>query len=208
MEVAAVLGFIAFAATLVAVPGPDWAFIITSGARDRVVGPAVGGVLIGYVVLTTVVAIGVGALVVAVPSLLTALTVCGSAYLVYLGIRSLLPSRGSNAAGQTAPAVSAGHLVRGVGVSSLNPKSILIFLAILPQFAQVKYDWPVPMQLAALGMLFTVMCAAIYLPLGLTARKVSSAQPRLAALMPKSAGVSMIVVGLTLVIERLVELLH
>ncbi|MFM6974559.1 MAG: hypothetical protein ACKOXM_05460, partial [Agromyces sp.] len=46
MELATLIAFAVLAATLVAVPGPDWAFIITAGARDRVVVPAVGGVLL------------------------------------------------------------------------------------------------------------------------------------------------------------------
>ncbi len=205
MEIATLLGFTALAATLIAVPGPDWAFIITSGARDRVVVPAVGGVLLGYVLLTTLVAIGIGALVVAVPSLLTALTLTGSAYLVYLGVRSLLPAPAAGNAEAVAQP-SARHLLRGFGVSSLNPKGILIFIAILPQFARAQFAWPLPVQLAVLGLMFTVLCSFIYLPLGFTARKVAGVKPGMAALMPRIAGVSMIVVGTTLCVERLIEL--
>lgn len=209
MEIAAVFAFAALAATLIAVPGPDWAFIITAGSRDRVVLPAVSGVVLGYMVLTSLVALGVGAMVVAAPSLLTTLTLAGSGYLIYLGVRSFVPARtGRRAARTVGVTPTAGHLARGVGVSSLNPKAILIFLAILPQFARTQYVWPVQLQLAVLGLIFTALCAMIYLPLGLTARKVSNAKPRLAALMPKIAGASMVVVGATLVTERVVELLH
>lgn len=205
MELAGLIGFAALAATLIAVPGADWAFIITAGARDRVVVPAVGGVLLGYALLTALVALGVGALVVTVPNLLTALTMCGSSYLIFLGVRSLLPTRAEDASSPR-ELPSAGHLVRGFGVSSLNPKGILIFLAILPQFARAQYDWPLPIQLAVLGVLFTVLCSFIYLPLGFTARKVAGVSPRLASIMPRVAGVSMIVVGSTLLIERVIEL--
>lgn len=206
MEIAAILGFAALAVTLIAVPGPDWAFIIASGARDRVVVPAVGGVLLGYVLLTGFIALGVGALVVTVPNLLTALTVCGSGYLVFLGVRSLLPTRAEAPATPSAKQGSSRHLMRGFGVSSLNPKAILIFLAILPQFAQVHAAWPVQVQLAVLGLIFIVLCSIVYLPLGFTARKVSAAKPRLGTIMPKVAAVSMIVVGVSLLVERIIEL--
>lgn len=205
MEIAAILGFAALAVTLIAVPGPDWAFIIASGARDRVVVPAVGGVLLGYVLLTGFIALGVGALVVTVPNLLTALTVCGSGYLVFLGVRSLLPTR-AEAPTAAAKQGTSRHLMRGFGVSSLNPKAILIFLAILPQFAQVHAAWPVQVQLAVLGLVFIVLCSIVYLPLGFTARKVSAAKPRLGTIMPKVAAFSMIVVGVSLLVERIIEL--
>ena len=42
MEPSAVLGFAVVAFALIAVPGPDWAFVLAAGARDHVVLPAVG----------------------------------------------------------------------------------------------------------------------------------------------------------------------
>ncbi|MGV1034324.1 MAG: LysE family translocator [Microbacteriaceae bacterium] len=207
MELAVILAFVAVAAALVAVPGPDWAFIIASGSRDRVVVPAVSGVLIGYVVLTAMVALGVGAVAIAVPGFLTVLTLSGAGYLLYLGIRSFMPARtkrGVHAVERVER--NSGHLFRGVGVSSLNPKAILIFLAILPQFAHVQAAWPYQLQLGVLGLIFTVMCFFIYMPLGFAARKVSSSKPRLGSLMPKVAAVSMIVLGSLLLVERVIEL--
>jgi threonine/homoserine/homoserine lactone efflux protein len=60
MELSAVAGFALIAVTLILVPGPDWAFVLASGVRDRVVGPAVLGLMLGYAAITAVVAVGVG----------------------------------------------------------------------------------------------------------------------------------------------------
>ena len=52
MELSAVLGFAVVAFTLIVVPGPDWAYVLAAGARDHVVVPVVGGILLGYVMIT------------------------------------------------------------------------------------------------------------------------------------------------------------
>lgn len=66
-------------------PGADWAYAISSGMRNRMLLPAVSGMLLGYVVITVVVAAGVGALVASMPVILTVLTYAGAAYLLWLG---------------------------------------------------------------------------------------------------------------------------
>ena len=52
---------------MVLVPGPDWAYIIAAGTRDRTIVPALGGILIGYLVAVIAVAVGVGAALAALP---------------------------------------------------------------------------------------------------------------------------------------------
>lgn len=197
------LGFAAVAFALIAVPGPDWAYVLAAGARDHVVAPVVGGILIGYVLITAVVVAGVGPLVTAVPTALAALTVGGAAYLTYLGVRTLR-SPGDLHAGSTATASSPlRYFVRGIGVSALNPKGLLVFLAVLPQFTR-SAGWPVPAQLATLGGVFVAICALFYLPLGHTAHRVLGARPGIARATTRIAGASMILVGLALLAERLI----
>ena len=89
METSAVVGFALVAFTLIVVPGPDWAYILAAGARDHVVLPAVAGLMLGYAAVTAVVAVGVGPLVARSSTALLALTVCGAAYLIYLGTKVL-----------------------------------------------------------------------------------------------------------------------
>ncbi|MEV0155563.1 LysE family translocator [Micromonospora sp. NPDC050686] len=208
MQLSAVLAFAAIAFTLIAVPGPDWAYVLAAGARDHVVLPVVGGVMAGYVILTAIMVAGVGPLVAAAPATLTALTIAGSAYLVHLGIRVLARPGGIERSGATGTALAAsrlGYLRRGMGVSALNPKGLLIFLSILPQFTRSENDWPLPMQLGALGIVFVLICAVVYIPLGHAADRVLGARPGIARRTTQLAGATMIVVGLALLGERIIE---
>lgn len=208
METSAALGFALVAFTLIAVPGPDWACVLAAGARDRVVAPVVVGLLLGYAAITVVVAVGVGQLVTAIPAAMIGLTVAGAAYLIYLGIRTL-QSPAHLYADDTASSTSTWHyVVRGAGVSALNPKGLLIFLSILPQFAHQGGSWPLSVQLLALGGIFIAICAAFYLPLGHAASTVVRARPRVAQVTTKIAGLAMIGVGLALLAERIVEASH
>jgi hypothetical protein len=67
MKPGQLLAIAAIAATLIAIPGPDWAFILAAGARNRVVLPAAAGLVIGYALIIVVAALGVGPLVTAAP---------------------------------------------------------------------------------------------------------------------------------------------
>ena len=153
MNPSLILAFWGTALILIIVPGPDWAFILGARLRDRIVFPAVGGLMIGYALLTVVVAAGVAALISGAPLLLTLLTFVGAAYLIYLGVGLLRDpswlSRPSEV--NVAPLPWWTQVTRGIGVSGLNPKGVLIFLAILPQFADPSGSWPFPVQIAALG---------------------------------------------------------
>jgi threonine/homoserine/homoserine lactone efflux protein len=208
MELSAMLGFAAVAFTLIVVPGPDWAYVLAAGARDHVVAPAVGGILLGYGVVTAVVAAGVGPLVAAVPMALAALTVGGAGYLIHLGARALRSGGHVHPDTTTTPASSPlRYLVHGVGVSALNPKGLLIFLSILPQFTHSTTGWPLPAQLATLGMIFIAICALFYLLLGHAADRVLGARPGVARATAKIAGAAMVLVGVALLAERTLQVL-
>ncbi|ABH00667.1 probable lysine exporter protein, LysE family (plasmid) [Rhodococcus jostii RHA1] len=115
---------------LVLTPGADWAYAIATGLRHRTVVPAVGGLLTGHLAMTAVVAAGVAALVTRSPLVLTALTAVGAAYLVWLGITMLVrPVAPPQAGAEQAPESWARQAVKGLGISGLNPKVFLLFLA-------------------------------------------------------------------------------
>jgi len=207
MDMTALLAFAALALTLILVPGADWAFILASGARDRVVGPAVGGIMGGYVVLGTAVVLGIGPVVAAVPMMLTVLTFAGAAYMIHLGIRTFRSAASAGALTASDVVVPAPHayVVRGMGVSALNPKALLLFLALLPQFALARAPWPLTAQLAVLCAVYIVICGTVYVALGLAARQLIGTRPRFTVVITRVAGVSMVIVGLVLLAERVVE---
>lgn len=203
MAVGAVLGYWGVIALLIVVPGPDWAYVLATGLRERVVLPAVTGIMLGYVLVTAIVAAGVGALLTRFELVLTLLTVVGAGYLIWLGV-GLLVRPGRIHSEGIAPRSGLRQLLRGIGVSALNPKGLLLFLAILPQFADPAAAWPLPVQLAVLGGLFVVTCGAFYLALGAAARAVLGARPAASRVVSRISGGAMVAIGVALLVERII----
>lgn len=77
--------FWAVSLLFVITPGADWAYAIAAGIRGRGIVPAVIGLLAGHLMLTMMVAAGVGAMIAANPFLMAILTVAGALYLGRLG---------------------------------------------------------------------------------------------------------------------------
>jgi threonine/homoserine/homoserine lactone efflux protein len=189
---------------LVITPVADWVYAIAAGLRHRLVFPAVGGLLAGHLAATAVVAVGVGAWVVRSPLVLTVLTAAGAAYLVWLGIGMLVHP----AALQTHAGNASGSWLRqaakGAGISGLNPKVFLLFLALLPQFTNPNASWPVAAQILVLGLVHVASCAVIYTSVGTSARRVLRTRPTAARTVSRFSGALMIVIGVVLLIEQLV----
>ncbi|MCY1669428.1 LysE family transporter [Novosphingobium sp. SL115] len=74
----------------------------------------------------------------------TALTLIGAAYLLWLGIGLIRNPPVPTAAADAGSISSARWIAKGFGVSGLNPKVILLFLALLPQFVDTIAAWPIP----------------------------------------------------------------
>jgi threonine/homoserine/homoserine lactone efflux protein len=200
-----VVAFWAVASLLIIVPGADWAFVLSSGLRGGTVVPAVGGLVLGYAGVTVVVAAGVGALVARSPAFLTGLTVVGGLYLMWHGARTFARSAAPGAPAGAAGRTSRGVLAQGMGVSALNPKGLLVFLALLPQFTSPHGSWPLAAQLGVLGLVFVLTCGTFYLCLGSFARTILNARPATALVITRCSGAAMILVGALLLADRLVR---
>jgi threonine/homoserine/homoserine lactone efflux protein len=211
MSTGQLLGFWGTIFLLTIVPGPDWAFVLASSVRDRIVLRAVSGLMLGYAFLTAIVAAGTAALVAGSPTALTILTLAGAAYLIYLGTSILTrPSTLQPVSTQdqdTPTPAWWSWVVRGIGVSGLNPKGWLVFLAILPQFTDAAGRWPTPVQIAVLGLTFILTCSAVYSCVGLGARAVLGSRPGISRLISGISGVAMILIGMSLLLERLVPMI-
>lgn len=206
MTVTAVAGFWAVSLLLALVPGADWAYVIAAGLRDGSVLPAVAGLLTGYLALTAVVTAGVAGLIARSPAALTALTMLGAGYLLWLGTMTLLqPAAAPVAAAETGSQPRARRAARGAGVSGLNPKGLLLFLAILPPFATRGGTWPLAVQIAVLGLVHTGNCALVYTSAGIAARRVLRTRPGAAAAVTRCSGAAMIVLGALLLAGRLLR---
>ena len=191
---------------LVVVPGADWAYAITAGLRHRTVVPAVGGLLIGYVVLTATVAAGVAGLVARSPRWLTALTAAGAGYLVWLGISMLVKpaEQPQGATEQATPQSWVRNAIKGLGISALNPKALLLFVALLPQFTTPAGRWPLAVQIVILGLIHIGTCAVVYTSVGAGARVVLRTRPSAAHIVARISGVAMVGIGVLLVVERVI----
>ncbi|OXY95652.1 LysE family translocator [Streptomyces diastatochromogenes] len=206
MDSGLLFSFLAVDLLLVCVPGADWAFVIATALRGRSVPRAVAGLVSGYALHTVLATAGLAVLVAGSPRLLTALTVAGAGYLLWLGWGVLRRPAVPGAADETA-GTERGLFLRGATISGLNPKGLLLYLSVLPQFLTLRgAHLPVPAQTAALGLLHMACCAAVYLSVGALARVLLSARPAAARAVTRTSGAAMLGIGAFLLVERLATL--
>lgn len=177
MSFEAWLAFAVASAVLLAIPGPTILLVISYalGHGRKAAGATVGGVALGDFTAMTASMVGLGALLATSATLFTALKWIGAAYLIYLGIRLW---RAPVAGTQDAPDAGALPKDRPLRiflhtyfVTALNPKSIIFFVAFLPQFLNTAE--PILPQMIAFEATFLVLAtlnAAFYAYLASVAR--------------------------------------
>lgn len=206
MDWSLVLRFWIVAVILAVTPGADWAYAIAAGIRARSVVPSVLGLIFGYVVVVVIVTVGIGALITQYPIALTALTLAGAGYLIYLGLSTLFgnvePVRTSDESLGDRPVA---QFFRGAGVSGINPKGVLLLLALLPQFTTVA-GWPSSAQMLVLGGLHILNCTVVYFAVALLARRVLRSRPRTSLVVTRLAGVIMVLIGGGILVEQILQL--
>jgi threonine/homoserine/homoserine lactone efflux protein len=158
--------FASIIVVLALTPGPDVIYITTRGvAQGRTAALlSTAGICAGYLVYTMLAALGLSALLQSSAIAFEIVRYAGAIYLVYLGIRTFLSKRGgplAPAPGTVTPAPAGRILQQGMLTSMLNPKGILVFAALLPQFAN-SHLGRVPLQMTAFGLTFTLICLCIY----------------------------------------------
>ncbi|MHC1549695.1 LysE family translocator [Phyllobacterium sp. K27] len=132
------LAFVAASAILLAIPGPTILLVISYalGHGRRFAMATVAGVALGDFTAMTASMLGLGALLAASATIFTALKWIGVAYLIYLGIKLWRAPVADPVTGE-APAKNEKALrifLHTYVVTALNPKSIIFFVAFLPQF--------------------------------------------------------------------------
>lgn len=156
------LTFVALAAVGLLVPGPDTFVVLrTSVAAGAGAGTwAAAGSATGNLLWGTASAVGVTSLLAASDTAFTALKLAGAAYLVVLGLQSLLAAKRGDALvpqDGSAPALSsAGAFRRGLVSDVLNVKVGLFWTALLPQFVGTDGGalMPLAMTLTFAAMVF------------------------------------------------------
>ena len=92
---------------------------------------------------------------------------------------------------------------RGFLVSGMNPKALLLMLALLPQFTRAQAPWAVELQIGALGLVQMLNCAVVYSLVAVASRLVLRTRPAAARRVSRLSGVAMIAVAALLLAEQL-----
>lgn len=193
------LAFAAASAVLVAIPGPTVLLVISYalGHGRRSALATVGGVALGDFTAMTASMLGLGVLLMATASLFTILKWVGAAYLIYLGIKLW---RAPVAAGGIALTEATTRpwriFLHAYAVTALNPKSIIFFVAFLPQF--IDQHAPIMPQMLIFMATFLVLAtinAAVYGLMASAARRTIR-RPMMQRLVNRIGGSLLIAAGL------------
>ncbi len=199
--------FLLAALLLTASPGPDNLMVLGLGmSKGRKQGMVFGlGCALGCLSHTFLAVIGVSAIIAASPTAFTALRIGGGVYLVWLGIGALRSQGGQAASSAQAPTQSLTSLfMKGLLANAINPKVVLFFLSLLPQFV-IAANGNVPGQMLALGVTFTVQAAILFGLLGYFAGAVGAwleRKPGAGKWLDRLAGTVFIALGLKLIVSR------
>jgi threonine/homoserine/homoserine lactone efflux protein len=198
------LEFAGLAAVIVAIPGPSVLFTVsralTGGRRTALL--TVVGNEIGLLIQSAAVAFGIGELVERSAQVFTVIKLVGAAYLVYLGVQAVRHRRSlaEAIAGRTTAVQPLRALSDGLVVGTMNPKTIVFFVAVLPQFAD-RGAGQIPVQMLVLGAVFStialVLDSAWALGAG-TAGQWLARSPRRLAAIGGTGGLAMIGIGVSL----------
>lgn len=140
MSLTTFITFVLISAAQVATPGPSTIFLLNNaivyGARRAIL--ALSGDLVAIIILASLSAAGVGALLAANPTVFTVLRLAGAAYLLYLGAQYFRPHpAGAEHDGQPPDiphGAGSGLWLQSFWIGISNPKAVLFFAALFPQF--------------------------------------------------------------------------
>jgi threonine/homoserine/homoserine lactone efflux protein len=202
------IGFLGVAVLVIVTPGPDTALTI----RNTLLGGRAGGIATafgvvgGQAVWALATSLGVVALLVASEPAFEAVRLAGAAYLVYLGLQTLLAAwRGSGhavelgrSAGLAPPVAARQGLVSNLG----NPKMAAFFTSLLPQFVPAGEASFVPLIL--LGLTFCSMTLVWLTAYALVVARAGSYLRRtgIRRALEAATGTVLVALGLRLAAER------
>jgi threonine/homoserine/homoserine lactone efflux protein len=199
-SVETLLTFTLAGVVLVVVPGPSVLFIVGRALAHgrRAALTSVAGNTTGASLVVVVVALGLGAVAAQSAAVFTVLKLVGAAYLVHLGIHTFR-TRGElfRALGRPPGTGDRRVFVQGVVVGFTNPKVLVFFAAVLPQFVEADAGSPVT-QMLVLGLLFAVLAATLDCAWGLAAgaaRNWFATSPARLRRLGGAGGLMMIMMG-------------
>jgi threonine/homoserine/homoserine lactone efflux protein len=165
------LAFAAASAILLMIPGPTVLLVVSYalGQGWRAALPVAIGVALGDFTAMTLSLLGIGALLAASATLFTALKLIGAAYLIWLGVKLWRAGDRLDADPRTEVASRSRMLAHAWLVTALNPKSLMFFVAFLPQFVSPSVDFLT--QMVVFEATFLMLAFANALGYGLVASR-------------------------------------
>jgi threonine/homoserine/homoserine lactone efflux protein len=198
--------FMAAALALNLTPGPDMMYVtarsVADGRRAGVV--AALGIGAGTLVHIAALALGLAALLAAVPLAYDVLRIAGALYLLVIGLQLLLRHPRAGAMRALAPAKLGTVFAQAVLTNVLNPKVALFFLAFLPQFVDAAAG-PALAQIVLLGLLFDVQGTAVNVAVALLASGTTArlrANACAVSLLQRLTGTVFVVLGARLAVAK------
>ncbi|MGP9766136.1 LysE family translocator [Halomonas sp. AOP13-D3-9] len=196
------LSFVLASFLVIAAPGPAVALLVMTGINQgrRAALAMLPGFFLGDLVAMSLSFAGVGALLMASAELFTLVKWLGVIYLLYLGIKMWRESGQLNNLEAAGASVKQGT-AKAFWVTLLNPKSILFFMAFMPQF--INQSLPLAPQLAILFTTFLVI--GLISDLGYTLLSTTSRQlmnARFRRLLHRCGAGSLIGAGVLMTVMR------
>lgn len=193
--------FCAAVLLFLALPGPGTFALLTSTGQGgfRAGAAATAGVVIGDQILLWFAVGGVATLLATHPAWFNAVQYLGAAYLGWVGLRLLFAKNEAQAAAPMVP--SRHHLRQALGITLLNPKAIIFYMAFFPLFINPGTHQGVT-TFVAMALTIALITIAYGLTLCACAQALSQrvrTQPRLAGALQRAAGVALLGFGLRLV---------
>ena len=202
------LAFVVASILFIQVPGPSLLFTIgralTVGRRDALLSVAGNG--IGVVIQVVFIAVGLDAVVTASAAAYTVVKVAGATYVIWLGIQAIRHRADARAALGAPPATGGrGKALRtGFIVGVTNPKTLVFFVAFLPQFVSAQAGH-VGLQMMLLGAVFGVLaiCSdSVWALAASKARDWFAREPRRLDRLGATGGVMMVSLGATMLTQE------
>lgn len=136
-NMANLIAFVFVALAMAVTPGPNMIYLLSRTiCQGRMAGMiSLGGVAAAFLLYMACAALGITALILAVPFAYDALCIAGALYLLYLAWQAIRPGARSPLTPRTlAPDSPRKLLTMGFVTSLLNPKTAVFYLSLLPQF--------------------------------------------------------------------------
>jgi homoserine/homoserine lactone efflux protein len=198
MTLALWLTFLATELVLCLTPGPAVLFVVSQALRyggKRSLW-ANGGILAGNLLYFALSAIGIGALIASSYELFVILKYAGAAYLIWLGVMTMVGRGAALRPDLAAPEITGRRLLaRGFLLQAANPKALIFFTALLPQFVSPAH--PIGPQIAILAITSTFAEFVVLAAYGFFSGRaaVAASTPRFARVTNYASGALLVLAG-------------